>query len=143
MRTLTALAMALSAALATAALARDEPADTLVISARDCRRLVIAHEPAADVAYQPGVDVRGRPVVPADLGGALRVRPPDPVVIDIVIPLFTFLGPHTPPLTEDAGVYAGTVVLEGGRLYYDGQPLDDPVTAAIAAQCRHVLETRP
>lgn len=143
MRTITALALAVSAALSMAAAAGDEPADTLVIGARDCRRLVIAHLPAADVAYRPGVDVRGRPVVPADLGGGVHIRPPDPVVIDIVIPLFTFLGPHTPPLTEDAGVYAGSVVLEGGRLYFDGQPLDDPVTAAIAAQCRHVLEPRP
>ena len=73
----------------------------------------------------------------------MRVRTPDPIVIDIVIPLFAILGSHTPPLTEDAEVHAGTVVLEGERLFYDGQPLDDPVTEAIAARCRRDLRTRP
>ena len=143
MRKLTALALALSAVLATAASARERSADTLVISASDCRRLMTVHEPAADVAYREGIDVRGKPVVPADLPGTVRIRTPEQIVVDIVIPLDVFLGHHAPPLTEDAGVYAGTVVLEGGRLFYDGQPLDDPVTAAIAAQCRRVLRPRP
>ena len=34
------------------------------IAKKDCRRLV-RHQPAADVAYQPGVDVRGNKVVGA------------------------------------------------------------------------------
>lgn len=37
----------------------------ITISKPDCSRL-IQHVPAPDVAYKPGVDVRGRPVVPAD-----------------------------------------------------------------------------
>ncbi|CUW40443.1 protein of unknown function [Magnetospirillum sp. XM-1] len=37
----------------------------ITISKPDCSRLV-SHTPSADVAYKPGVDVRGRPVVPAD-----------------------------------------------------------------------------
>lgn len=37
----------------------------ITISKLDCSR-VIQHTPAADVAYKPGVDVHGKPVVPAD-----------------------------------------------------------------------------
>jgi len=45
---------------------------TISISKQDCSRL-IRHFPNPDVAYQPGVDVHGRKVVPADL---------DPVAAD-------------------------------------------------------------
>ena len=38
------------------------------ITAADCRRAV-AHLPAADVQYKPGVDARGRKVAAADLPG--------------------------------------------------------------------------
>ncbi|ARJ65306.1 hypothetical protein WV31_06400 [Magnetospirillum sp. ME-1] len=37
----------------------------ITISKLDCSR-VISHTPAPDVAYKPGVDVRGKPVVSAD-----------------------------------------------------------------------------
>ncbi len=39
------------------------------ITRQDCQRLV-HHVPAADVAYRPGVDVHGKPVVAADLAGS-------------------------------------------------------------------------
>ncbi|CAA6605582.1 conserved exported hypothetical protein [Rhodospirillaceae bacterium LM-1] len=42
--------------------------ETVKISRQDCSRL-IHHAPSADVAYKPGVDVKGRAVAPADLGG--------------------------------------------------------------------------
>ena len=57
----------LAAALAAPPAAAHEKA-TVAITRADCARLV-AHRPAPDVAYQPGVDVYGREVVPADLGG--------------------------------------------------------------------------
>lgn len=41
----------------------------IVITKLDCSRL-IRHVPAADVAYQPGVDARGRAVAPADMPGS-------------------------------------------------------------------------
>lgn len=41
----------------------------IVITKVDCSRL-IRHVPAADVAYQPGVDARGRAVAPADMPGS-------------------------------------------------------------------------
>lgn len=41
----------------------------IIITKLDCSRLV-RHLPAADVAYQPGVDAKGRAVAPADLDGS-------------------------------------------------------------------------
>lgn len=41
----------------------------IVITKVDCSRL-IRHTPSADVAYQPGVDARGRAVAPADVPGS-------------------------------------------------------------------------
>lgn len=41
----------------------------VTVSRQDCARLV-RHVPAADVAYQPGVGVKGRKVAPADLPGS-------------------------------------------------------------------------
>jgi hypothetical protein len=43
-------------------------AETVTVSRNDCSRL-IHHVPSANVAYQPGVDVKGKKVAPADLPG--------------------------------------------------------------------------
>jgi hypothetical protein len=58
------LCLASSAALGQGAAANSGPM-VITISKPDCSRL-ISHTPAPDVAYKPGVDVRGKPVVSAD-----------------------------------------------------------------------------
>jgi hypothetical protein len=55
---------------------------SFVISAEDCR-LLARHTPDPGVEYQPGIDARGRKVVPADLGGRLPVHVPETFIIDI------------------------------------------------------------
>lgn len=59
-------------------------AASLTVSMADCARLT-RHVPAADVAYQPGVDVQGQAVVPADLGGGLQVGVPEAFSFDVQI----------------------------------------------------------
>jgi hypothetical protein len=44
-------------------------AETVTVSKQDCSRL-IHHQPAPNVAYQPGVDVHGKKVASADLEGS-------------------------------------------------------------------------
>ena len=56
------------------------------VTAGDCRR-VVAHVAAADVEYRPGVDVRGRKVAPADLGGGPPIGLPDEIAFDIKLDL--------------------------------------------------------
>ncbi len=99
----------------------------------DCNRLV-AHRSAPDVAYQAGVDVRGRAVVPASPEGANRLLLSDDLLIPLELRLFDRLGGGT--AVAEARVIIGTVELRDGRAYFNGQPLDDPTTAELAEKCR-------
>lgn len=62
------IATAVALALAMAVPAAAEQVQ-VTIAKRDCARLV-RHSPSADVAYQPGVDAKGRKVAPADVPGS-------------------------------------------------------------------------
>lgn len=115
----------------------------IILEARDCRQLVTRHRPSLDTAYQEGVDVRGNPVVPADLLSSPRIQLPEVIVIDILIPLEAFLGERTPPRIGRSEVRVGRVRVEGERLSFNGQPLGDPAAVAIAAACRRILEAKP
>ena len=66
--------------------------ERVVITRGECQRLV-RHVPAADVAYAPGVDVRGKPVAPADIGGGYDyMQPPEEIAFDLRVDLRNFLG---------------------------------------------------
>jgi hypothetical protein len=76
---------AIAAALLLAAEAGAEEA-TVQVTKQDCARLV-HHQPSADVAYQPGVDVHGRPVAAADLPGSGNTLKLLPDVLEFNIPI--------------------------------------------------------
>ncbi|MEQ9488341.1 MAG: hypothetical protein RIM72_05020 [Alphaproteobacteria bacterium] len=59
------------------------------ITKRDCRRLAIETR-SADVAYQPGVDVRGNAVESADLHSGFQYTLPDVIEFPITINPVTF-----------------------------------------------------
>ena len=63
----------------------------ITITKKDCRRLV-RHTASADVAYRPGVDVRGRKVVPADAGGRVPLKLPDVFEFNIDVDIRKYLG---------------------------------------------------
>ncbi len=107
------------------------------ISRDDCQRLT-RHEPSADVAYQPGRDVRGRAVAPAELGGSSGFRMPDEISIAIGFDLrkkFGLPGAGNPNLyTGDATV--GTVTVDQQeRARFNGQPLSAIEQEEIAHAC--------
>ncbi len=56
---------------------------TLRLSKRECRHLIVNHTPAADVAYKPGVDVRGKPVVSADVPNGYEHITPTVIEFDL------------------------------------------------------------
>ena len=126
----TALLSLLSVAANTSALAEDA---NLRMSRADCVRLV-AHHPAPDVAYQPGVNVRGRKVAPAETGEDGGLQLSDDLLIPLEIRLFDRLGADQP--TAEARVVIGTIELRAGRAYFNGQPLEDATAAELAAKCR-------
>jgi len=130
-------AAALLLAFAAARPAAAQPDDTvpLRLTEADCRA-VVAHEPAPDVAYTPGVDARGRPVAPADLPGSVRIDVPDEIVIPIQVDMARRLG--VPRTRYEADAYVGTVTVVDGRPYFDGQPLVG-VEQGLAAACRAAL----
>ena len=118
------------------ATADDSPVVT--ISKIDCGRLV-KHQPAADVAYQPGIDVNGRPVAPADLGDGIQIAVPEVIRIPIEVDLFDRFGIPANPGLYEADAQVGVVIYQGGRAYFNGQPLQDEAMAELAERCQAVM----
>ena len=109
-------------------------AGKLTVSKQDCARIV-SHAPSADVAYKPGIDVYGRKVAPADLGGGSPIKLPKEITIDIGIDLEEKYG------LGAGGDYTGTanigkVKVINGRVTFNGQPLGNREQQAITAACR-------
>ena len=120
--------------LATVAWAAPVSAE-IAISRKDCSRLV-NHEPAPDVTYQPGVDVHGRPVVPADLGGGQQIQLPDVIYIPIEVLVQDKYGIPANSVLYDATALVGVVSVRGNRVYFEDQVLGDPEVAALEEACR-------
>jgi len=108
------------------------------ISLADCRRLVVTHIADPGVSFRPGRDVYGRRVAPAELPGQPRIALPKVFRIRISVDLETYLG-IVPPPGLDPDVPLGWLTVRGDKVYFNGQPLDDPHQSFIAAQCRRRL----
>ena len=59
-------------------------AATVIITKADCAALV-RHVAEPGVAYEPGIDVNGRPVVAADLGDTPEIKLPEEIAIAITV----------------------------------------------------------
>jgi hypothetical protein len=110
--------------------------NTVVLTQADCSRLT-AHVPSADATYQPGVDVRGRPVVPADLPGTPQIVMPEDVTIAITVDLQQRFGiPATSSLYKPEAAIGSVVVKPDGRATFNGQPLTNQEQSALAFLCQ-------
>lgn len=78
-----------------------------------CERLILQHRPAADVAYRPGVDAQGNPVVSADLT-------PNP----IALPRFYEFDINVDPLDFQAQQQ-----VRAARAAFEQQEVDDRLRA--------------
>jgi hypothetical protein len=124
-------------AVAGFALAVPAWAETITVTTADCATLM-RHVPSADVAYKPGVDVRGKKVAPADLPGSKPIAVPEFINIPITIDLAARFGiPATSSLFK-AEAYAGTarVRVSDGRAWFNGQPLSSNEAHALAQLCQ-------
>jgi hypothetical protein len=130
------LSIATASALVYSAAAHEEV--TVAITMAGCARLV-EHVPAPDVAYQPGVDVHGREVVPADLNGAPRIQLPEMILIPIEVDLLERFGIPANPALFDADAHVGEVAYRDGRFTFNGQPLQDEAAAELAARCQKII----
>lgn len=115
-------------------------AATLTISRDHCVRLV-RHVPAADVTYRPGVDVRGNPVVPADLDGGAGIVLPK----SFAIPLTVDLGRHLGIPLKDDGLKAeaqlGSIEYRDGQFWFGGKRLGGKGSAVLTEICRRRLNS--
>jgi hypothetical protein len=113
---------------------------TLVrVSKADCLRLV-KHRPEPGVIYQPGVDVRGNAVAPAELYDRPAIELPERIEIPIEVDLDRRYGlPADDSFKADAQVGTVTVDLETGRASFNGQPLTSDDAAELRARCQQVL----
>jgi hypothetical protein len=106
--------------------------------------LLVRHVPAPDVAYRAGVDVEGRPVVPADLDPDWTVALPAeiPVYISQDLVRRFDIGDDSPLFEENAFIGIATVSLVDGRVTFNGRELVSAEEQALAAQCRAATQPR-
>jgi hypothetical protein len=120
------------------------------ITKRDCKRL-IRHQARADVAYQPGVDVRGNPVVPADASGGFKIPLPDVFEFNITKDLTTYLGDDEDKLAADKAaaiaaektVAATNAAVTSAELSLAGAQTIAHNTAAAAAAAQAAADAAP
>jgi hypothetical protein len=107
----------------------------IAVSRQDCDWLVKYQQPPG-VEYQPGVDVHGEPVVPADINSGANIQLPQTIVIPVEVLLrkYAFIPPGSPLRQSKAEL--GTITVTGDQVFYNDQPLTDPDEAALAAACR-------
>lgn len=96
----------------------------------DCRWLT-RHIPDADVAYKPGVDVYGKPVVPADLNGTYDFELPETVVASVSRRL---LGHRN--LEQQTSFAEIEIDIATGAIWINGKGLDNEEQERLVAWCR-------
>ena len=107
----------------------------VAISRSDCQYLT-RYQQAPGVEYQPGVDVHGRAVAPADIGGGQQIKLPETIYIPIEVDIGQrYHIPANSPLWK-ATAEIGTVAVTGDQVTFNGQPLTTDDNAALAAMCR-------
>ncbi len=135
----TRLVFALALSLSLLAVEGAATAETVRITVDDCAALT-AHEPADDVAYQPGVDVNGKPVAPADLDAAGQLELPSDheYWLEIALPLRDAVRASDGSALDRVGgseIVVGVVTVRDGDAYFDGEPLGSQETHAVLEAC--------
>ena len=97
------------------------------------------YEPAPDVAYKPGVDVEGNAVAPADLPGADPLIGPEHEYKSLLeVPLEEVTDTSSGSGVEavaGSNIQVGELTVVGDDVTFNGRPLDDPDTHAVAEAC--------
>lgn len=110
---------------------------TIAVAASGCAQAA-QYSPPAGVAYEPGVDQQGRPVVPADIQDERHQVIRDSITIILSSDLEERFGiPHESALlAADAVIGIVDVRIADGRLTFNGVPLNDREALALSELCR-------
>ena len=112
-----------------------EPDGRVAVSPSVCATLGQARPAAPTVPsanYQPGVDVEGNAVAPADLPGSSSAINSAPLAIELDSRLASRF--KLPPSVSGKAIL-GYVELRGNDAYFNGVPLSGDQTAALRAAC--------
>jgi hypothetical protein len=109
------------------------PNGGLVMSSQVCATLPGAASGVPSADYQPGVDVNGNAVAPADLPST----PSTPTIDNFPIEIDQRLARrfNLPP-GANAKAVLGYVTIRDNQAYFNGQPLNADQTSALAEACR-------
>lgn len=135
--------LCLSAAFAQEA-SKDAPR-VASVSQEDCKRLLkrqVEYTPSDDVAYKPGVDVRGKAVAPANAGQTLgEIALPDKIIIDFGMDFAGRYGISGAGLhTATADLFTIQYDLALGGLTVNGKPLTPDDSRAVSKACTAMLK---
>lgn len=97
-------------------------------------RLLSLHQPQADVAYKPGLDVSGKPVVEADLNQA-KIDVPETMDFELTLDAARFTGLETPDGAEVKTSLGMISLEEDGTLSFNGKTLEGEQEASLRALC--------
>lgn len=107
-------------------------------------RFVVRHVAEQGAAYTPGVDVRGKPVAPADINAAPFALP-DVIQVPISVDLIERIrnAPEQFQGVEGEADYGVLEIHKDGRILYDGQDWSDPVRAACGHKAEDAISSSP
>lgn len=110
------------------------------ITGADCRYLA-SHVAEPGVAYEPGVDVHGNAVVPADIddGGGLELR--RAFTIDIELNIAERLGIPSDSVRFRDDAKIGVIEVRGRELYFNGHRLAPDAAGPVAEACSRHAKT--
>ena len=110
-------------------------ADAALVTEALCRTVLTVHVPSADVAYQPGLDIHGNAVAPADLPGSASIVLPETIVVPITLDLSALAEALAgSPLGAIGEI--GRVEITGDRVTFNGQPLNGFQQNDLRVACR-------
>ena len=129
-------------------------AEGVALSTADCSKLV-QHVPADNVTYKSGLDVNGKAVAPADLGGGYNMPLPEEINIQIGVDLADRLAlraarqtPSTPGVPSAAAAPVrkvlpyegkaaiGTITIKGNDTFWNGERIAPQDVVQLAEACR-------
>ena len=104
--------------------------------------LVVMHKPAEDVAFKPGLDVTGKPVVEADLTQPLNAQVKD-IEIPITIDIAQSLGLAIPAGMETKATVGVIKMKADGTATFNDAPLNLGPEQALITVCEDADENAP
>ena len=100
---------------------------------------IVEHHPSADAAYQPGVDVRGKKIVPADVDASPDLRDIVPKVIEFSVVLNPLKGGAARFGETSLAVGKVSFDMKTRRASFNGKPLTRAETRRISRKCKDRL----